>query len=425
VPTTRRSRASVAAVGAGVALALSLVLAMPSSAQQDPTERREEVRDRQAEVAGEVDALEARSSEIAAAIEDLEANVATKEDELAEAERASDEAAADLEEAEADVVEARETIAELEQAADELVTEAFMNGPTAVGLDALAADSLSDAAVQQALLEIQADSDADLLDRLDAAREDLEVVQSEKETAAQDAADAEDAAETALGNLEDALVEQQEFAAEVEDSLDQKLAEAESLKSLDRELSAEIERQAAERAAALERLREAEAARLAAARAANSPAAISAPPPSSGGGSAPIQSVGSLATIGCPGGGSVTVAASIGSNVQGLMTLAGQQGIVICGSGYRDPQRQIELRRQHCGPTEYDIYQKPSSQCSPPTARPGRSLHEQGLAIDFNCNGGGAIVRGNSCWNFLVANANNYGLYNLPSETWHWSVNGN
>jgi hypothetical protein len=80
---------------------------------------------------------------------------------------------------------------------------------------------------------------------------------------------------------------------------------------------------------------------------------------------------------------------------------------------------------EHCGTSDYAIYQMPSSQCSPPTARPGRSMHEQGLAIDFTCNGGGSIVRGGTCWNFLVGNANNYGLYNLPSESWHWSTNGN
>ena len=66
----------------------------------------------------------------------------------------------------------------------------------------------------------------------------------------------------------------------------------------------------------------------------------------------------------------------------------------------------------------------PSSLCNPPTARPGSSMHERGLAIDFSCNGGGAIRRGNSCWNFLAANANSYGLYNLPSEPWHWSTKG-
>ena len=94
----------------------------------------------------------------------------------------------------------------------------------------------------------------------------------------------------------------------------------------------------------------------------------------------------------------------------------------MCGSGRRSPEAKIELRRAHRGSSNYAIYYMPAPQCSPPTARPGSSMHERGLAIDFSCNGGGAIRYGNSCWNWLAAHANDYGLYNLPSEPWHWST---
>jgi LAS superfamily LD-carboxypeptidase LdcB len=67
----------------------------------------------------------------------------------------------------------------------------------------------------------------------------------------------------------------------------------------------------------------------------------------------------------------------------------------------------------------------PASQCDPPTARPGTSMHEQGLAIDFTCNGGGALSRSSVCFGWLSRNAANYGFYNLPEEPWHWSTNGN
>ena len=135
---------------------------------------------------------------------------------------------------------------------------------------------------------------------------------------------------------------------------------------------------------------------------------------------------GGLATVTCPYGGSIKVAGSIAGNVQALLDAAASQGVALCASsGWRSPERQIELRRLHCGTSNYAIYHMPSSQCNPPTARPGSSMHERGLAIDFSCNGGGAIRRGNSCWNFLAAHANDYGLYNLPSEPWHWSTNGN
>jgi LAS superfamily LD-carboxypeptidase LdcB len=127
----------------------------------------------------------------------------------------------------------------------------------------------------------------------------------------------------------------------------------------------------------------------------------------------------------CPYGGSIKVAGSIAGNVQALLDAAAAQGVSLCASsGWRSPDRQIELRRQNCGSSDYAIFRMSSSQCNPPTARPGSSMHERGLAIDFSCNGGGAIRRGNSCWNFLEAHANSYGLYNLPSEPWHWSTTG-
>ncbi|MDD9371030.1 MAG: M15 family metallopeptidase, partial [Acidimicrobiales bacterium] len=134
---------------------------------------------------------------------------------------------------------------------------------------------------------------------------------------------------------------------------------------------------------------------------------------------------GGLADVTCPFGGSIKVAGTIAGNVQALLDAAAAQGVSLCASsGWRSPDRQVALRRQNCGTSNYAIYQMPSSQCTPPTARPGSSMHERGLAIDFSCNGGGAIRRGNSCWNFLTSHANSYGLYNLPSEPWHWSTTG-
>lgn len=110
----------------------------------------------------------------------------------------------------------------------------------------------------------------------------------------------------------------------------------------------------------------------------------------------------------------------IADNVRRMIADAAADGITLTGGGYRSPQRQIELREQHCGPTQYDIYEKPSSQCTPPTARPGSSRHETGRAIDFN----NASSRDTAVFRWLAANAARYGLRNLPSEPWHWSVDG-
>ncbi|MGH9210551.1 MAG: D-alanyl-D-alanine carboxypeptidase family protein [Acidimicrobiales bacterium] len=116
----------------------------------------------------------------------------------------------------------------------------------------------------------------------------------------------------------------------------------------------------------------------------------------------------------------IVVHQSIAGSLDAMLAQAAAEGLMLSGGGYRSHHAQIELRRQHCGTSEYAIYRMPSSQCSPPTARPGASMHEQGLAIDFaNCSS-----RSTRCWQWLDANAAAYGLFNLPSEPWHWSIDG-
>jgi probable HAF family extracellular repeat protein len=120
----------------------------------------------------------------------------------------------------------------------------------------------------------------------------------------------------------------------------------------------------------------------------------------------------------------ITVSAAIGDQIDRLLAAAEADGISLTGHGYRDHGRQIALRRAHCGTSDYAIYQMPASRCSPPTARPGTSMHERGEAIDFSCDGMLIRSHSNPCYRWLEDHAADYGLYNLPSEAWHWSTNG-
>ena len=443
MPSGFRRLALVAAV---VALGSGVVVWSPVASgadEPDPakTEReRDAVRSQSAEVDLQVDALQAKDAEVQAALTELEGNVATQQAELDEAERAHEEAEADLAAAIQAVAAAQRRIDDLNHRADELVVQSFVNPPVDNALDAFRADSLSDAAIKQAMIEIQADTDADVLDQLDEAHEDMEVEQANKTAAEAAAQERKEAAAQELADVEAALAQQQAFAADLEERLNAKLAEAESLKEFDRALSERLVREQAEVARRLRAMQEAaerqrrqqEAAARAAAAAANrpappAPARDSSPPtPAEDPPAAVIRPApGGLAAVTCPHGGSITVAGSIADNVQALLNTAARDGVSLCASsGWRSPQKQIDLRRQNCGSSNYAIYYMPASQCSPPTARPGSSMHERGLAIDFSCNGGGAIRRGNECWNWLAAHANDYGLYNLPSEPWHWSTTG-
>jgi len=122
----------------------------------------------------------------------------------------------------------------------------------------------------------------------------------------------------------------------------------------------------------------------------------------------------------------ITVSATIAGDVAALVQAARAAGFELTGGGYRTPTEQIALRRSNCGTTDYAIHEMPASECSPPTARPGESMHERGLAIDFSCDGVLITSRAMACYRWLAVNAAVHGLRELSagSEPWHWSTDG-
>jgi hypothetical protein len=135
----------------------------------------------------------------------------------------------------------------------------------------------------------------------------------------------------------------------------------------------------------------------------------------------PAAASGELRTV-----GGITVAAELAPSLAALLAAAAADGIPLGGGGYRSGEQQIALRRAHCGTSDYAIYEMSPSQCSPPTARPGSSMHERGLAIDFTCEGQLIASRTNECYGWLAAHAVRFGLYELRTgaESWHWSADG-
>lgn len=400
----------------GVVLAVCLVsVPLVGSAQQDsdsPSAERERVRAQKAQVATQVDALRATDAQVSRALADLQANVDGQKALLAEAQRAAAQADQALAEANAAVAAKTAEIAVLRDEIREFAVEAFVRPPSDDALAALDSDDPGEAAEKRALLELQNTNDADLLDRLGAAEEDLEVERALAEDAATRAKAKRAAEEGRLGELTSALDQQSAYADQVQGRLDRALAEADSLAQIDANLSKQIRDSQAALA------RQAAAARPSGGRSSSAPGG---PGGSPGGSLNP-----SLGSAACASGGSITVATSIAGSLQSLMNAAASSGVNLCGGGYRDSAAQIATRRNNCGTSYYAIYQMPSSQCSPPTAPPGTSMHERGLAVDFTCNGGGVISsRSSPCFQWLASNASSYGLFNLPSEPWHWSSNGN
>lgn len=117
----------------------------------------------------------------------------------------------------------------------------------------------------------------------------------------------------------------------------------------------------------------------------------------------------------------IEVDESAASSLRSLLDAADADGVVLGGYGWRSFDEQVALRRQNCGTSDYAVWEMPSGDCSPPTAKPGHSNHEGGLAVDFTDAAGDFLDGSSPGFRWLSANAERFGWKNLPSEPWHWS----
>jgi LAS superfamily LD-carboxypeptidase LdcB len=255
----------------------------------------------------------------------------------------------------------------------------------------------NEAVRRQTLLSEATQTDLDLVGELRAAREDLDVRRAEALDAVDAAESLRAGAETELQTLEDDRAAQGQVTASAEERLDHLLSERAALAQLGEEAAAGLPNSD----------------ELADTLASSPPSPTNYAPPTA-------TSAGQIADA----GKGIKVHVDIVDNVRRLLADAAAAGVNLGGGGYRSPDAQIATRRNNCGTSSYAIYQMPASSCRPPTARPGSSMHEQGKAIDFTYNGSLIRSRSGGGWAWLRDNAARYGLQNLPSEPWHWSVNG-
>lgn len=365
-----------------------------------------------------VDALKATDEQVSKALDDLAGRVRAQESRVADARQAAAAAARQADEARRRQEKAERDVAKVKQEVRDFAVEAYVNPSASEYVALLSSRTVNELARKHALLRAATTRGQDVLDDLRAAREDLS---AQREAAEQAATQAQARGQAVSAELQAATAErdrQATFAASVETRLNATLAEAASLAALDKNLSAEISRREAALAARV---------RATAPAPTPGPAPAAGARPGGGGGRpaagivpVPVRGGIRLATV-----RGITVAAEIAENVERLLAAAEGDGIVLGGSGYRDPQDQVALRRAHCGTSNYAIYEMPASECSPPTAKPGSSMHERGLAIDFTYQRRVITSRSSPGFKWLSGNAGRYGLYNLPSEPWHWSTNGN
>ena len=106
--------------------------------------------------------------------------------------------------------------------------------------------------------------------------------------------------------------------------------------------------------------------------------------------------------VSIPGG---QVDSSIAENVTAMMAEAKKDGVDLeIASSFRTRAQQEKL---------YAAYKNGTGNLA---AKPGTSMHEKGLALDFS------NTPGAHAW--LKKNAERFGLKNLPSEPWHYSTTG-
>jgi LAS superfamily LD-carboxypeptidase LdcB len=377
-----------------IVAAITLTAATAGAASSsDPSARRDQVRKKKAEAAARLNVLKASDAEINKALDAIEANVSAQQARVASARQAANAADAALAQARQQEKQKQQELDTLRARMKKLAVDAYINPTTGDLAATLNAKSIGDATRKRELLQYRASRNTDLVDRLSAAREDLGVTRQNAEAAQKKAADRKRSVESTLATFQHSLKQQQALAAQIEAKSDAARAELAGYDSQDAALSREI------------------AIAAAASRASRSRGS---------GGSGPIVNRGGLSTV-----RGITVASSIADNLAAMLDAADADGYSFSGGGYRDPSGQIAVRRANCGTSDYAIYEMPASQCSPPTARPGTSMHEQGLAIDFSWNGRIIGSRSSPGYQWLARNAARYGFYNLPSEPWHWSTNGN
>ncbi len=383
-----------------------------AGAEEDPAARREQVRKERAAVASKLDVLRASDADVNKALNDLNANVGSQQAVVASAQQASDLAARQLTDAKEAERRKAEELAAIRVKMTKIAVEAYMSPLKGSLVTMLKAQSLNDASMRREFLDIGANHGAEVTQQLKTAKADLETQRRAAEIADRAAADRRFEVDQRLSGLRQAADQQRQVAAQVEGRIESGLAEASALSAVDNQLSEQISARQAELAAQVRAVAAAQAQARVVTRAPEQPP--------SGGGDVevpPANNVG-LTTV-----GGITVASSIAGQLQSMLNAASADGLQLGGSGYRDSSSQVALRSQNCGSSNYAIYQMSPSSCSPPTARPGSSMHEQGLAIDFT-EGGSVLSGGCAGYSGLAGHAAQYGFFNLPSEPWHWSTTG-
>ena len=381
---------------AAVAALATLATVVDAATPDELREERREVQAQAAELASEVDAATADVVDLEVALAAAQANVDAQQAAVEAANRAvidADKAQAvalaaiiDLE------VQEKQVRIDLQNA----VIDSYVSFQGFDDLEALGDDPW-EASRAETLAEIGTGTSLERLDNLRSIGAELEFQRLLAEQAAVEAESNREEMRFRLAELETALAIEDQLLLEAIERQERRLGEAVALEALEAELSEQIRVEE-------QRIADAIANRI---------------PPGGGSVTVPPDSDIELVTV-----GGITVNVLVEDQVRGILAAMSARGFNLGGGGYRSIESQIRLRRANCGTSDYAIWEMPASRCRPPTARPGLSQHEVGLAIDFTLNGRVLRTRNSDVYRALAEVAPQFGFYNLPSEPWHWSTTG-
>ena len=381
---------------AAVATLATLATVVDAATPDELREERREVQAQAAELASEVDAATADVADLEVALAAAQANVDAQQ----AAVEAANRAVIDADEAQAAALAAIIDLeAQEEQARIDLQNAVIDSYVSFQGFDDLEAlgDDPWEASRAETLAEIGTGTSLEGLDNLRSIRAELEFQRLLAEQAAVEAESNREEMRFRLAELETALAIEDQLLLEAVERQERRLGEAVALEALEAELSEQIRVEE-------QRIADAIANRI---------------PPGGGSVTVPPDSDIELVTV-----GGITVNVLVEDQVRGILAAMSARGFNLGGGGYRSIESQIRLRRANCGTSDYAIWEMPASRCRPPTARPGLSQHEVGLAIDFTLNGRVLRTRNSDVFRALAEVAPQFGFYNLPSEPWHWSTTG-
>lgn len=404
--------------------AVSTTVVAPTTTVDIDTQQAE-LRKRLKDMRRRTDAVRADAADANALLAQTQARLAQQQATVREASEVARAANAAAEAAQTALADAEARAEASRKKVTDIAIAAYLHPPSERSIGLLASGSFTEMQHKQGLLGVTARQQSQVLAERKAAVAALRERQLAAADAAKTATAAADAQQAALVDMEQTRDAQADTADALTAQVGEQINATATLAAAEQSVSAQI----AARDAATSTTRP-QAPRptnpppkgSATTRPTTPPVGPTAPPTTAPTGTyvpPPLVGPGDVVQV-----GQLRVHRSIAPSVAALLMAGSAAGHNFGGGGYRDPASQVALRRSHCGPTDYDIYYRPASQCSPPTARPGTSMHEQGLAIDFTCSGVLITDHGDPCWVWLNANAASYGLVNLPSEPWHWSVNG-